>query len=122
MKRTALILVGLMGICCASAFASPLQDYSLGSFAVDLSLSQLKVTSNTDDWDSNYNGGFGVSAGLGGNWALQFRNNNWSASRSLGPITLDLKACVNDLNLLYKLDKTFRVFCNLKMRKIATRK
>ena len=110
MKRIALILVGLMTVCCASAFASPLQDYSLGAFAVDLSLSQLKVTSNTDEWDSNYNGGFAVTAGLGGNWALQFRNNNWSASRSLGPTTLDLKACVNDLNLLYKLDKTFRLF------------
>lgn len=110
MKRIALILVSLMTVCCASAFASPLQDYSLGAFAVDLSLSQLKVTSNTDDWDSNYNGGFAVTGGLGGNWALQFRNSNWSASRSLGPTTLDLKACVNDLNLLYKLNKTFRLF------------
>jgi len=110
MKRIALILVGLMGVCCASAFASPLQDYSLGAFAVDLSLSQLKVTSASDDWDSNYNGGFGVTAGLGGNWALQFRNNSWSASRSLGPTTLELNACVNDLNLLYKLNQNFRLF------------
>jgi len=110
MKRIALILACLIGIFSSPALASPLRDYSLGSFAVDLSLSQIKVANPTEDWDSNYKGGFGVSAGLGGNWALQIRNNNWSASRSLGPTTMEIKACVNDLNLLYKMNSTLRVF------------
>ena len=110
MKRIALILACLIGVFSSPGLASPLQDYSLGAFAVDLSLSQLKITNPTDDWESNYKGGFGVTAGLGRNWALQIRNNNWSASRSLGPTTLEIKACVNDLNLLYKLNPTLRIF------------
>lgn len=110
MKRTSFILICLILFCSASAFASPLRDYSPGKAAVDITLTDLKLKSTPAYWDKKFNPGFGVTAGLGNNWALQYKYHHWSASRNAGGAALSTTASVNELNLLYKLDKNFSAF------------
>lgn len=110
MKRAAFILIGLIWICCSSAYASPLRDYSLGKAAFDIGLTDLKIMEMPDGCDIEHDWSIGVTAGLGGKWALQYRFDSRTASRNIMGTTLSAKASVNELNLLYKLDKNFSVF------------
>ncbi len=110
MKRVAILLIVLLWACCNSAFASPLRDYSLGKAAFDISLTDLKIMEMPAGCDINHNWGIGLTAGLGGKWALQYKFDSRTASRSLMGTTLSAKASVNELNLLYKLNESFSVF------------
>lgn len=110
MKRIALLLIVLMWVCCASASASPLRDYSLGKAAFDISLADLKIMEMPEGCDVNHNWGIGITAGLGGKWALQYKFDSRSVSRSFMGMTLSAKASINELNLLYRLNKNFSAF------------
>ena len=114
MKKTVLTLA-LLFVFSSMAFASPLTDYSKGNFSADLTfrpnlsvvdrytgdgngIEDQKGRGSTTDW--------GVTAGLGNNFALQFAQYNPVGKDSYGGYGMDTK----ELNLLYKLNKYTSVF------------
>lgn len=110
MKRIAFILVCLVLAISANASAAPLQDYSSGKIAVDINLTDQNLKSTPAYWQNSYNLGFGVTAGLGNKWALQYKYYNWGASHRVDGMPLNTLASINELNLLYKIDKNFSAF------------
>ena len=107
------IILG-MALCLSvssAAFASPLDDYDMGKFSIDLGTSispDMDVNGHSLDGKSRINGG--VTAGLGSNWALQFRyaDNKSDAFRGNN---YNLKA--QEYNALYRVNPNFSIFAGL---------
>lgn len=86
-----------------ACFASPSMDYNQGATSIDLSVSSASVT---PDYGSKLDGSSSLSGaittGLGGDFALQYKYNNYK--------TDDPTVKSQEFNLLYKLDKGLAVF------------
>jgi opacity protein-like surface antigen len=128
------------------ALATPLTDYSQGKAALDITYrvspdfdTTTRITgidgslSKTFDGDNHLE--WGLTYGVGNNWALQYRQANpkatanygWSNDREASVAALETsggylqsinlgiepKAKVDEYNVLYKLDKNFFLFTGL---------
>lgn len=107
------VVLGVM--LCASvssvALASPLDDYDMGRFSIDLGTSispDMDVNGGSVDGKSRINGG--VTAGLGNNWALQFRYADHKSDVFAGN-DYNLKA--QEYNALYRVNPNFSLFAGL---------
>lgn len=114
MKKTALIFMSLMMVS-GSSFASPLLDYSAGKVAIDLAVRpnhNIEVVGLPADGEGT-NFDWGVTAGIGHDLALQYRQFNLNTG--LGDPTESgwlrpANQRFRELNLLYKVEKNMSVF------------
>lgn len=102
----------------ATGFASPLVDYNAGNVAVDVSLQAPKIkddneaAGSTGDLSGKNVAGFGLTAGLGSNLAIQYnqvspKSKDKTVDGFGGPYAYHEKVDVRELNILYKVDKNF---------------
>ncbi len=97
-------------------FAAPLADYSAGKVAIDVmslpnssARTDLNVLLHPIDGDGKSgNFDWGLTAGLGNKFALQYRQYDPETYNQAGDITY--KTSTKQLNLLYQLDKNLSVF------------
>ena len=94
------------------AFAAPLTDFSAGKTAVEVGVirSDVKISGGAADtkFGSKYNMNWGVTTGLGSNFALQYKGfTSKGKSTYLSDFNLDGTARLNhhELNVLYELSK-----------------
>ncbi|WP_371380577.1 hypothetical protein [Sporomusa aerivorans] len=129
MKKTAILTMAAATILTTSiGFAAPLTDYSAGKTAIDLTWrsSDIKTSGTNDDgssWETSFgkksNLDWGITTGLGNNFAIQYNGFNakskdavsWSAADETGISNLKLKN--QELNVLYKLNKNLSVYTGL---------
>jgi len=118
LKKVALVLAAT-SVVTSAAFAAPMTDYSQGKFAIDISTSpSLDQSAKPDYYPYDYSypakstTTFGVTAGLGGKWAVQYRQHKFSSEEEntyyYGYPQSNLKGY--EANALYKVDKNFSVF------------
>lgn len=124
-KRITVILATLLCslLLTGVAFAGPLTDYAKGKTAVDISLmpkldgeaASGPGTLTLDGKNSNID--WSVTTGLGGKFALQYRQfNPESKTYPWGYGGLDTQ----ELNVLYRLDKGLSAFAGLHRAKISS--
>ena len=112
-KKTA-TLISAMLLISSVGFASPLNDYSAGKTAIDLT-----VRSNADiNWvdggasadltGKSGNLDWSITTGLGNKWAIQFRQFN--AESKIGLWDDAWKTKSQEVNVLYQLDKNVSAF------------
>ncbi|MBP2654054.1 MAG: hypothetical protein H6Q73_1623 [Firmicutes bacterium] len=99
------------------AFASPQMDFSAGSGSIDLIGRNTENTITVDgeyNFDKKFNFDGTVTAGLGNDFALQYRNFvPKSKNTSIDGITYTSKIRTNEYNLLYKLDTNVAALAGL---------
>ena len=124
MKKTAILAMAVATMLTTSVgFASPLNDYSTGKTSLDLIFRQssLDVTSQstTDALSKKGNMEFGITTGLGGNFAFQYTNaNNKSKDTNLpdgagGTYRENASLKTQEFNVLYKLDKNVSAYVGM---------
>ncbi len=124
MKKTAILAMAAAAMLTTSVgFASPLNDYSAGKTSVDLTWRQssLDATSQsaTDALSKKGNMEFGITTGLGGNFAFQYTNaNNKSKDTNLpdgagGTYRENGSLKTQEFNVLYKLDKNVSAYVGM---------
>lgn len=111
MKKIAVILAVLLCtfMTAGVTLASPLSDYSAGKVALDVNWTprlDMEAAGLSGDGRSN-NFDFGLTAGLGGRWAIQYRHFN-PVTKDYGGYHYGLRS--QEVNLLYKLDKNLSAF------------
>lgn len=128
MKKTAILTMVTATMLTASiGFAAPLTDYSAGKTAIDLTWrSSDTKTSGTDSdgaWETSFgkkhNLDWGVTTGLGNNFAIQYNGYNakskdavsWSDADETGISHVNLKT--QEFNVLYKLNKNVSAYTGL---------
>ncbi len=99
MKKLVIIMAAVLLLTVAPVCASPLEDLSSGRWAIDL------------NWKPySFSGGhaseFGVTAGLGGDWALAFRQINFDT----GGHTRDYGVHNREINLIRKLGDGLQLY------------
>ena len=116
MKKVLAVLVGLMMLCSVAA-ASPLMDYSAGKAAIDVSVypSLDFHLTNNQGYDQSPGGvsgniDWGLTAGLGNKFAVQYRQFNPKTVTYNGSLHEIVKLDTQELNGLYKLDKNLAGF------------
>lgn len=122
-KSTVLAMVAATMLTTSVGFAAPLNDYSTGKTSIDLTFRQSDVNAKgpdfSDSLDKKGNLDFGITTGLGNNFALQYNGYNAKSKVTALPDgdggtyneqgTLKLQ----ELNVLYKLDKNVSAFAGL---------
>ncbi|SDF11326.1 outer membrane beta-barrel protein [Sporomusa acidovorans] len=124
MKKTAILAMAAATMLTTSVgFASPLNDYSAGKTSIDLTWRQsdVKTTDSEDEvsFGKKHNLDWGVTTGLGNNFAIQYNGYNakskdavsWSNVDETGIAHVDLKT--QEFNVLYKLNKNVSVYTGL---------
>ncbi len=119
------IIVGLSMISSVS-FASPLMDYSKGKTSVDINFypsidSHLTNTSGYDQSPKGKSDNFewGLTTGLGNNFAVQFRQfNPETKTFDNGSIDESVKVLTKEFNVLYSLNKNLSVFVGYQWAKL----
>ncbi len=111
MKKLAVILAVLLCTFMTAGVttASPLTDYSAGKVALDVNWTpslDMEVDSLTGDGKSG-NFDYGLTAGLGGKWAIQYRYFN-PVSKDYGGYHGGIRS--QEANILYKLDNNLSAF------------
>jgi len=113
MNKKVLVTVAALSLATSVGFASPLNDFSKGNVAVDVSVrpsNDLKVSDN-GTFDGKNSWEYGVTAGLGNKLAVQYKNYNpLSKDYSDGDNVINGKLDTQEFNVLYKLDKNFTAF------------
>ncbi|MDR7867080.1 MAG: hypothetical protein RIN56_09670 [Sporomusaceae bacterium] len=99
MKKIVILMAAVLLLAAAPVCASPLQDFSSGRLALDL------------NWKPySFSGGhaaeFGVTAGLGGHWALAFRQINFDTAGH----TRDYGTHNREINLIRKLGDGLQLY------------
>lgn len=117
MKKTAiLVMAAAIMMATSVGFASPLTDYSAGKTSIDLTyrISELntKTQSESDSLDKKGNLDFGITTGLGNKFALQYTNSNEKSKETTmsDGSTLQASLKVQEVNVLYQLDKNLSVY------------
>ena len=112
MNKKVLVTVAALSLATSVGFASPLNDFSKGNVAVDISVrpsNDLKIGDTTFDGKASYE--YGVTAGLGNKFAVQYKNYNpLSKDYTDGIDIINGKLDTQEFNVLYKLDKNFTAF------------
>jgi opacity protein-like surface antigen len=121
MKKLAVIVAVLL---CTFMFAgvttaSPLTDYSAGKVALDVNWTPNNdIEANGYSIDGkNANFDYGLTAGLGNKWAIQYRYFN-PVSKDYGNYHAGVRS--QEVNLLYQLDKNLSAFAGWHQAKITT--
>lgn len=118
MKKLLSTLIMMLLIPC-SAYASPLEDYTLGKTAIDLSLCPSLDGSIGHGYAKPLEGRSTVldlraTTGLGGKYAIQYRRFNPESEEFLGCTEIydatNIKLDWTELNLLYRLDNRTSMF------------
>lgn len=123
MKKKVLVTVAALSVVTSVGFASPLNDFSQGKVAVDISArpsNDLKVSNSTGSatYDGKTSWDYGLTVGLGNNLAFQYKNfNPKSKDYNVSGLTVNGKLDTQEFNLLYKLDKNFTVFTGVNQAK-----
>lgn len=109
MLKKAIVLGIVLVMISTVGFAAPMTDFSAGKWQLDATMRpDLEVTLITGAY-AKTNWDFGVTAGVGGDWAVQYKYNSSDIDGS--PMLLnaaDMRG--QELNLLYKLDKNSSAF------------
>lgn len=124
MKKTAIFAMAAATMLTTGVgFASPLNDYSAGKTSVDLTSRQSSIDatsqSATDSLSKKGNMEFGITTGLGGNFAFQYTNaNNKSKDTNLpdgagGTYRENGSLKTQEFNVLYKLDKNVSAYVGM---------
>lgn len=124
MKKSvvSMISAGILVVGSTAAFASPLADYSAGKTAVDLTWHQNAIDAKgdfgNDSFDKKGNVDFGVTTGLGGNFALQYNNydaksKNTSLTDAGGAFKAKSSLKMQEVNVLYKIDKNVSLYTGI---------
>lgn len=121
MKKLAVILAVLLCTFMTAGVttASPLTDYSAGKVALDINWTpslDMEANSLTGDGKSG-NFDYGLTAGLGNNWAIQYRYFN-PVSKDYGGIHAGVRS--QEVNILYKLDKNLSAFAGWHQARLTT--
>ncbi|HEY3424741.1 MAG TPA: hypothetical protein VGL27_08105, partial [Negativicutes bacterium] len=100
-------------------FASPLNDFSQGKVAVDISArpsNDFKISDSTGSatYDGKTSWEYGLTVGLGNNLAFQYKNYNPKSKDYYG---ISGKLDTQEFNVLYKLDENFTVFTGVNQAK-----
>ncbi len=114
------LILAIMLACMLMAgvtLASPLNDYSKGKTAIDIhwlpNLSMKDSYEGTTDTDSDREDGkrsnldWGITTGLGGKWAVQYRQFN-PETKDIGDWGFGMRT--RELNVLYQIDEGLSVF------------
>jgi opacity protein-like surface antigen len=111
-----ILSAALLVLTTTTSFASPLVDYSEGKVAIDIAFQAPKITDSNDvvgstgAMDGKNVTSFGITAGLGNKWAIQYKQ----VSPKSKDQTVDLlgtslvyheKLDSKEVNALYRLDK-----------------
>jgi len=121
MKKLAVILAVLLCTFMTAGVttASPLTDYSAGKVALDINWTpglDLEANGETLDGKSG-NFDYGLTAGLGGKWAIQYRYLN-PVSKDYGGFHGGVRS--QEVNVLYKLDKNLSAFAGWHQARLTT--
>jgi opacity protein-like surface antigen len=121
MKKTAILAIAASTMLTTSiGLAAPLTDYSSGKTSIDLiwrnSDADFRTPDGTDSLDKKSNLDFGITTGLGNNFAIQYNDYNAKSKDTTLPDGFggtyqehgSLKA--QELNVLYKIDKNFSAY------------
>lgn len=121
MKKTAILTMAVATMLTTSiGFASPLTDYSTGKTSIDLTWRQSDINAKSqygnDSLDKKGNLDFGITTGLGSNFAIQYNNYNAKSKATTlpdgygGTYKEDASLKMQELNVLYKLDKNISAY------------
>lgn len=124
MKKTAILAMAAATMVTTSVgFAAPLSDYSAGKTSVDLTWRQSSIDATsqsvTDSLSKKGNMEFGITTGLGGNFAFQYTNaNNKSKDTNLpdgsgGTYRENGSLKTQEFNVLYKMDKNVSAYVGM---------
>jgi len=121
MKKTVILAIAAATMLTTSiGFAAPLTDYSAGKTSIDLiwrnSDAELKTSDGTDSLAKKSNLDFGITTGLGNNFAIQYNDYNAKSKDTTLPDGYggtyqehgSLKT--QELNVLYKIDKNLSAY------------
>lgn len=103
--------------------ASPLTDYSAGKVALDVNWTpNTKLEGSTAFGSESFDGkngnfDFGLTAGLGNKWAIQYRYAN-PVSKDFASYHVGLRS--QEVNLLYQLNNNLSAFIGWHQAKIST--
>lgn len=120
MKKKIIGILAVSSLVTSLGFAAPLNDYSQGKVAVDVSArpsGDFKVSGSALDgtYDGRTNWEYGLTVGLGNNFAFEYKNFNpkskdYHYDLSGFPSTMNGKLDTQEFNILYKVDNNFTVF------------
>jgi len=117
MKKKILMIVAVVVMMASVASASPLTDYSHGKVAVDLTWRNSEVAMNQveiPNFDKKYNVDLGFTAGLGNNWAIQYRQfDAKSKDYAVDDGSINLQLETQEVNVLYKVDKNVAAYAGI---------
>jgi len=90
-------------------FANPALDLAKGQTAFDVNYGSPNVSNNQGypKMDGRGSLGFGITSGLASGFALQYKYNNFKTN---APAAGDPSMIAQELNVLYKLDKSLTAF------------
>ena len=113
-KKIIAFTLGIMIAMSGMTFAAPMTDLSAGKVAVDLSITKPETSITTIakfDLAKKTNFDFGLTAGIGDKWGLQYKYQN-ADTKTTNITGMDgrLNSKVQEINLIYQLDKNFQVF------------
>lgn len=121
MNKKMLLVVAAATMMTSVASASPLVDYTAGKVAVDLTWrnsevsAENKITSASSDKKNNMD--WGITAGVGNNWAIQYRQFNPKADfkivESGTTLTGNAKLNTQEFNVLYKVDQNVSIYTGI---------
>lgn len=105
MKKKLLAFVAAASMMTSVAFAAPLTDYSQGKTAIDLNWRNTEVKGESVTFDKKYNIDWGITSGLGNDWAIQYRQfNPKSDATEIAGSFHKAKLKTQEFNVLRKLD------------------
>lgn len=128
MKKKVLATFAALSLVSSVGFASPLNDFSQGKVAVDVSVrpsSDFKVSDNggTTTYDAKSYMDYDLTVGLGNNLAFQYKgatpqSKDYSTNvAGVGTFSLNGKLTTQEFNLLYKTNDNFTVFTGINQAK-----
>lgn len=125
MKKTALLtmVAATMIMTTGVGFASPQTDYSAGKTSIDVMWRNAGVTAKStgadNDLDKKGNLDFGITTGLGSNFAIQYAGYDAKSALTTlpgdsgGTYQEDGNLKIQEFNILYKIDKNVSVYTGL---------
>lgn len=119
MKKKVLAFVAASMLVSSVGFAAPLNDFSQGKVAVDLTYrntdSSMSTASFSQDFDKKYNLDLGLTVGLGNNLAFQYKHFDGKSKDTTLPNAkiANAKMNMNEYNVLYGLGNNVAVYAGL---------
>lgn len=124
MKKTAIFAFAAATMLTTSiGFAAPLTDYSTGKTSIDLTWRNSDINAKSQDSDDSLdkkgNLDFGITTGLGNNFAIQYNYYNAKSKETSlpdgygGTYKEDGSLKTQELNVLYKIDKNLSAYTGI---------